>query len=83
MDMRTLGNGWKRLVDSDKIRKKSGNCGELESQYKQSFQTGNKQNIGLDKHNASTGQVRSRGLQFAISDLSSSIEQTLRFQYRK
>lgn len=34
-----MGNGWEGLVDSGKIMEDSGNCGELESQDKQGFQT--------------------------------------------
>ena len=34
-----MGNGWEGLVGSGKIMEDSGNCGELESQDKQGFQT--------------------------------------------
>lgn len=37
--MRIMGNGWEELVNSSKIRKNSGDCDELESQYKQGFRT--------------------------------------------
>lgn len=37
--MRIMGNSWEGLVNSSKIRENSGDCGELESQYKQGFQT--------------------------------------------
>lgn len=75
MDIRNMGNNWEGLVDGGKITEDSGDCGELESQYKQGFQTveTNKQNTGLVNQHEPTIQIGPRGFQFATSDPSSSI----------